>query len=112
LSEIKPETSTGESAPKIGGLSAPKSPEPIDSRDVSPGTVPGSHTQNQTVPTVTSGIASGNTAPVTPAKDGPATPAKSTAGSSKVDSPVTTDKKNKRRSFFGKLKEKLSSKDK
>lgn len=111
LSEIKPGTSTGESAPKIGGLSAPKSPEP-DSRDVSPGTVPGSHTQNQTVPTVSSGVASGATAPVTPAKDAPATPAKSTPGSSKVDSPATTDKKNKRRSFFGKIKDKLSSKDK
>ncbi|KAG0652116.1 5 -AMP-activated kinase subunit beta [Hyphodiscus hymeniophilus] len=111
LSEIKPETATGESAPKTGGLVAPKSPEP-DSRDVSPGTVPGSHTQNQTVPTITSGVASGTTAPVTPAKGAPATPAKSTSGSSKVDSPATTDKKNKRRSFFGKLKDKLSSKDK
>ena len=112
LSEIKPETSTGESAPKIGGLTAPKSPEPIESRDVSPGTVPGSHTQNQTVPTVTSGVASGSTAPVTPAKDAPATPSKYTPGSSKVDSPATTDKKNKRKSFFGKIKDKLSNKDK
>ena len=115
LSEVKPETATGESAPKIGGLTAPKSPELNESRDVSPGTVPGSHTQNQTVPTVTSGVAAGSTAPVTPAKDAPATPAKSTPGTSKVDSPAAssnTDKKAKRRSFFGKLKEKLSSKDK
>jgi hypothetical protein len=115
LSEIKPETSTGEPAPKVGGLTTPKASEPIDSRDVSPGTIPGAHTQNQTVPAVTSGVAAGSTAPVTPAKDAPATPAKSTPGNSKVDSPAasaTTDKKNKRRSFFGKLKDKLSSKDK
>lgn len=114
LSEIKPETSTGEPAPKIGGLS-PKPAEPVESRDVSPGTVPGSHTENQTVPSVTTGVASGSTAPVTPAKDAPATPAKSTPSSSKVDSPAAsaaTDKKNKRRSFFGKIKDKLSSKDK
>ena len=112
LSEVRTEKSAGKSAPKIGGLHAPKSPEPIDSRDVSPGTIPGSHTQNKTVPTVTSGVASGTTAPVTSAKDTPATPAKSTPGSSKVDSPTHTDKKNKRRSFFGKLKDKLSAKDK
>jgi len=43
LSEIKRETSTGESAPKISeGLAAPTTPsKPIESRDVSPGTVPG-----------------------------------------------------------------------
>jgi hypothetical protein len=113
LSEIKPETSTGEPAPKVGALSTPKAAEPIDSRDVSPGTIPGAHTQNQTVPTVTSGVSSGSTAPVTPAKDAPATPAKSTPGGSKVDSPAasaSTDKKNKRRSFFGKIKDRLSNK--
>ena len=114
LSEIKPETSTGEPAPNIGGLS-PKPAEPVESRDVSPGTVPGSHTENQTIPSVTTGVASGSTVPVTPANDAPATPAKSTPSSSKVDSPAAsaaTDKKNKRRSFFGKIKDKLSSKDK
>ena len=110
LSEVKPETSTGEPAPKTEALNTPKAPEPIESRDVSPGTVPGAHSQNQTVPTVTSGVASGSTAPVTPAKDAPATPAKSTPASSKVDTPA--DKKSKRRSFFGKIKDKLSSKDK
>jgi len=130
LSEIKPETSTGESAPKItstgtsGGLNAPASTG-IDSRDVSPGTVPGSHTETQTAPTVTSGVGAATTdetsaAPATPAKSttaAPSTPAKATPGSSKAgDSPASSatdkaDKKKKRTSFFGKLKAKLSHKD-
>ena len=122
LSEIKPETSTGESAPKItstaGGLSAPAADNQADSRDVSPGTVPGSHSETQTTPTVTSGVGAtttDKTTPATPAKDAPATPAKSTPGSSKVDSPASSamaDKKKKRTSFFGKLKSKFSDKDK
>jgi hypothetical protein len=129
LSEIKPETATGEPAPKTtgasteGGLNAPASAPavsmPIESRDVSPGTVPGSHTQNQTVPTVTTGVAAATTAPATPAKkttDAPTTPAKATPGSSSVaDSPASSsaaDKKKKRTSFFGKLKAKFSDKDK
>ncbi|KUJ15694.1 uncharacterized protein LY89DRAFT_685647 [Mollisia scopiformis] len=136
LSEIKPETSTGESAPKItstgtsGGLNAPASAavagQPIESRDVSPGTVPGSHTETQTAPTVTSGVSATTTtdktsaAPATPAKSTaatPSTPAKATPGSSKAgDSPASSatdkaDKKKKRTSFFGKLKAKLSHKD-
>jgi hypothetical protein len=135
LSEIKPETSTGESAPQItstgtsGGLNAPASAavagKPTESRDVSPGTVPGSHTETQTAPTVTSGVATATTdktstpaAPSTPAKSTtatPSTPAKDTPGSSKAgDSPAssaTADKKKKRTSLFGKLKAKLSHKD-
>ncbi|KAE8454070.1 hypothetical protein EG329_007848 [Mollisiaceae sp. DMI_Dod_QoI] len=132
LSEIKPETSTGEPAPKItstgtpGGLNAPASAAAgIDSRDVSPGTVPGSHTETQTAPTVTSGVGAATTdetsaAPATPAKStaaAPSTPAKATPGSSKAgDSPASSatdkaDKKKKRSSFFGKLKAKLSHKD-
>lgn len=117
LSEIKPETSTGEPAPKItstetpGGLEAPAAPVPVDSRDVSPGTVPGAHTETKDAPVVP--------AATTPAKektDAPATPAKATPSSSKAaESPAgssTTDKKKKNRtSFFGKLKAKLSSKD-
>jgi hypothetical protein len=117
LSEIKPETSTGEPAPKItstsGGLSPPASPAaPIESRDVSPGTVPGERT-----PAVTTGVASTTTDKTIPAKDGPSTPSKATPGSSKAaDSPASssnadkTDKKKKRLSFFGKLKAKLSDK--
>jgi hypothetical protein len=112
LSEIKPETSTGEPAPKIsstsGGLNPPVSPKPVESRDVSPGTVPGERT-----PAVTTGVASTTTDKTT----GPSTPSKATPGSSKAaDSPASsstadkTDKKKKRLSFFGKLKAKLGDK--
>jgi hypothetical protein len=146
LSEIKPETAAGESAPKMtesaptgtpGGLNAPASAvvagKPMESRDVSPGTVPGAHTETQTAPTVTTGVASATTDPTTgvyvsaksPASEdppkvaaaAPSTPAKSTAGSSKMaDSPASSatdkaDKKKKRTSIFGKLKAKLSSKN-
>lgn len=132
LSEIKPETSSGEPAPKItssetkGGLTAPTPAVPAaDSRDVSPGTVPGSHTETQTAPTVTSGIASTTTdkisTPATPAKDttnAPSTPSKATPGSSKAaDSPASqtaadkAEKKKKRGSIFGRIKAKLTHKD-
>ncbi|KAJ5051563.1 uncharacterized protein L3040_001339 [Drepanopeziza brunnea f. sp. 'multigermtubi'] len=124
LSEVKPETSTGDSAPKIassepkGALAAPAgAPAAAVSRDVSPGTVPGSHSAaNQTAPVVTTGIASATTdevsaasAPVSAAKDAtaqpvsapakdvstptketeaPSTPSKDTPGGSKAaDSP-------------------------
>jgi hypothetical protein len=117
LSEIKPETSTGEPAPKgtsagtSGGLNPPASPaKPIESREVSPGTVPGERTP----------AAMTTTDKTTPAKDtttSPSTPSKATPGSSKAaDSPASvstadkTDKKKKRLSFFGKLKAKLSDK--
>jgi hypothetical protein len=111
LSEIKPETSTGESAPKItstaGGLSAPTpdASKDVESRDVSP------HTQ--TTPAVTTGVATttttDKTTPATPAKDSTVSPpAKATPGSSKApESPASSsvaDKKKKRTSFFGKLK--------
>ncbi len=115
LSEVKPETSTGEPAPKI----TETAPEPVESRDVSPGTVPGAHTETQTEPVVTSGVASVTTdakTPSTPAKENipaPSTPAKPTSSSSNADSPAgssTTDKKKKRGSFFGRIKQKLSHK--
>jgi hypothetical protein len=121
LSEIKPETSTGEPAPKItstettGGLAAPEAGEPVESRDVSPGTVPGSHTE--TAPAVTTAVESATTNATTPAKTtaaGPSTPAKGTPSSKVADSPAgssTTDKKKKRTSIFGKLKAKFSHKD-
>ncbi|KAG4428890.1 hypothetical protein IFR05_015627 [Cadophora sp. M221] len=146
LSEIKPETSTGEPAPKItssetkpAGLTAPAPVSaPIESRDVSPGTVPGSHsTQAQTVPVVTSGVTSAETdktsyaTPSTPAKDtaskpvstpaktatedGPSTPSKAavTPGSSNASpASAAAEKKKKRSSFFGKLKAKFSDKHK
>jgi hypothetical protein len=117
LSEIKPESSTGEPAPKgtsagtSGGLNPPASPaKPIESRDVSPGTVPGERTP----------AAMTTMDKTTPAKDtttSPSTPSKATPGSSKAaDSPASVstadkmDKKKKRLSFFGKLKAKLSDK--
>lgn len=77
-----------------------------DSRDVSPMSKPVSTEQTQ--PTVTTGVGS-STAPQT------TTPAKSTASapSPAANSSAATDKKSKRSSgFFGKLKSKLSSKDK
>ncbi|TAQ83733.1 hypothetical protein B7494_g7942 [Chlorociboria aeruginascens] len=121
LSEIKPETSTGESAPNItsSSLNAPASTgNALDSRDVSPRTVPGAHTQTQTAPTVTSGVATATTersttAPATPPKGNASAP--ETPSSSKADSPATstaTDKKKKRSSIFGKLKAKFSDKHK
>lgn len=119
LSEIKPETSTGEPAPKItepaATLAAPVSPTRIESRDVSPGTVPGTHTQ--TAPVVTSGVASTTTDKTSTPAAGPSTPSKAVAGSSKTpESPAgtsTAEKKKKNRlSFFGKIKEKLSDKKK
>lgn len=145
LAEIKPENSIGEPAPKITSTSntsslnapasAPVAGKPIDSRDVSPSTVPGSHTQNQTQPTVASGITATTinettAAPATPSKDtatAPATPPKSTTAkagtpssskaadspaSSAVGSSAATDKKKKRTSFLGKLKAKFSDKNK
>lgn len=137
LSEIKPENSTGESAPKIasttspsdsapkltssaatGSLATPASPAAVESRDVSPGTVPGTHTQ--TAPTVTTGVGAAttsktSTAPATPAKSSTINPA--TPGSSKtVGTPASVssdkaDKKKKRSSIFGKIKAKLTHKD-
>jgi len=105
LAEIKPDTSTGEPAPKTG-LAAPEANH-AEARDVSP------HTQ--TAPTVTTGIDSATTDKTTKAPE--TTPAKaSTPGSSKVaDSPASSsaaaDKKKKRTSIFGKIKAKFSHKD-
>lgn len=72
LSEVKPETSTGEPAPKVtpvaapvhtattDGLNAPAAAavpgKPAESREVSPRTVPGAHPQTQTAPVATDGI--------------------------------------------------------
>lgn len=92
-------------APAVTALKAPQ-PE---SRDVSPGTIPGTHTQ--TAPVVTTGVAQATTEaksePVAPATPSKATPSKP---SGVTDSPAstTTSKKDKRRSFFGKIKDKLS----
>lgn len=105
LAEIKPDTSTGEPAPKTG-LTAPEANH-AESRDVSP------HTQ--AAPTVTTGVDSTITDKTTKAPE--TTPTKaSTPGSSKVaDSPASSsaaaDKKKKRTSIFGKIKAKFHHKD-
>ncbi|TVY56524.1 Signal transduction protein MDG1 [Lachnellula cervina] len=109
LSEVKPATATDESAPTSSSLKAAvvagKQPE---SRDISPGTVPGSHTETQTAPTVTTGVASATTEK----KSTPAAPAQSsTKAPESPASSTATDKKKKRTSIFGKLKAKLHSKD-
>ncbi|RDL37948.1 uncharacterized protein BP5553_05381 [Venustampulla echinocandica] len=129
LSEVKPETSTGEPAPKVtsattGGLNAPAAAavagKPTQSREVSPGTVPGTHPQTQTAPVATDGIVNtttDKTSAATPAKKAE-TPAAAAAasppGSSKAsESPASSaaaDKKKKRTSIFGRLKAKFSDK--
>ncbi|XMA12988.1 hypothetical protein WAI453_005779 [Rhynchosporium graminicola] len=111
LSEVKPETSTGESAPKstsavvkptetkAAALTASKSASPrTESRDVSPGTVPGSHgTESQTAPVITTGVASTETdknsyaTPSTPAKNTVSPPAAvSTPAKETVSTPAKT----------------------
>ena len=124
---------------RSGGLAAPASApastpttkvaetQAVESRDVSP--MSKSPTTTQTQPIVTSGVGQSAAPPisqgpssipaaVTPSKPTAkvATPSKPTPGSSKAgDSPAsgtTSDKKKKRSSFFGKLKEKFSDKDK
>lgn len=83
--------------------------KPLDSRDVSPmSKQPTANHEAQ--PTVTTGVESSTTA----TKTTPETPKKNTAPS-KTGTPEsiasgTNDKKKKRRSFFGKLKDKFSSK--
>jgi hypothetical protein len=92
LSEVKQENSTGVSAPK---LNVPASPH-VDSRDVSPGTVPGGRAAETTGPSVTTGVASAPTA---------------TTSSAAAATDSAAEKKKKRLSFFGKIKAKLSHKD-
>ncbi|EOD47794.1 putative carbohydrate-binding module family 48 protein [Neofusicoccum parvum UCRNP2] len=99
------------------GLNAPadKPAQAASSSDVSPNTEPAPPTTTeQTEPTVTTG-AETTTAPATSGTDSeqkpPATPAKSDKGDKATpDTPASTgsDKKAKRRSFWGKLKEKFT----
>lgn len=90
----------------------PETAKPVgDSRDVSPMSKP--TTTEQTQPTVTTGPETGaaeaKTGPETPKKDSTA-PESAKATPESVASGATDDKKKKRRSFFGKLKEKFSGK--
>ena len=133
LKEVKPETATGEAAPKpvakdsqytdkapstpIKNLTAPVIASEPGSRDVSPGTMPGSRVQTrQDEPVVTSGVASTTTAEKsTPTKSATATPTKPAASTSKTtESPASASasqkKKNRASAFFSKIKSKLSDK--
>lgn len=88
----------------------PETSQPtVDSRDVSPMSKQPT-AAHQTQPTITTGVESSTT----DAKTTTETPKKDVAESSKATpesvASGATDKKKKRRSFFGKLKEKLSSK--
>ena len=79
-----------------------------DSRDISPMTKPIKQTQNQTQPTVTTGVGSSATPPTSQQPDKAVSAAKPIPAASNA---TATDKKAKRASgFFGKLKSKFSDK--
>jgi hypothetical protein len=87
----------------------PESPQLVDSRDVSPMSKQPTKSTEQTQPIVTSGVES----TTVPAKSTPETPKKATIAESSNGTPQsiasdTTDRKKKnRRSFFGRIKDKL-----
>ncbi|KAF2719186.1 carbohydrate-binding module family 48 protein [Polychaeton citri CBS 116435] len=94
-----------------GRLAAPEQDDYVGrSRDVSPMSKPATRTENQTEPVVTTGT----TQTTTPAKSAPETPQKKkeaapSSASSTPASQKTDGKKEKRRSFFGRIKDKLKS---
>lgn len=112
LSDTKPLQSSSEPDVLNAPASKPALPETsvpaADSRDISPMSKQPTTTE-QTQPVVTTGVGSSTTA----AKTAPATPHKPTVSSAKGTpesiSSNTTDKKSKRRSFFGKLKDKFKN---
>jgi hypothetical protein len=114
LIDSKPLKSSSEPDALNAPASKPAIPETsqpvIDSRDVSP--MSKQPTTQQTQPTVTTGVESSTTeaktVPETPKKDD-STP-ESAKGTPESVASGATDKKKKRRSIFGKLKEKFSSK--
>ncbi|KAI9893828.1 MAG: hypothetical protein M1814_005381 [Vezdaea aestivalis] len=101
LKEIKPEQSTGEPAPTITAAKTATAPATqtskprIDSRDISPMSRP--HGEMSTV------------TPVAASASTPTKPAPAAAATESNSSPASanTDKKKNRRSFFGKIKDKL-----
>ncbi|KAL1610069.1 Cruciform DNA binding protein [Paraconiothyrium brasiliense] len=118
LVDAKPLKSSSEpNALEAGKLNAPASApaqpataeKVVDSRDVSPMSKQPT-TNTQTEPVVTTGVQSSTapekSAPETPKKDN----APSNANTPESVASGATDKKKKRRSIFGKLKEKFSSK--
>jgi hypothetical protein len=107
LSEVKPETSTGQPAPTTSTLAAPAAAPRAESREVSPGTVPGDHTAAstipaQTAPVVTTGAASATTETTTKA------PSKAAVAAGNGN--AAEEKKKKRSSIFGRIKAKFSDK--
>lgn len=93
---------------------APAQPEPsevVDSRDVSPMSKQPTTTAGQTQPVVTTGVEShkveAKTTPETPKKD--STAAESASGTPESVASGVTDKKKKRRSIFGRIKDKLKN---
>ena len=113
LSEVKLETSTGEPAPTTttaSTLAAPTPARPAESRDVSPGTVPGDHAVAAAAapePALESAPAATTGAPSTTTETTSAAPSKPATGNGTTDA---EEKKKKRTSFFGKLKAKFSDK--
>ncbi|KAL6707268.1 Cruciform DNA binding protein [Coniothyrium glycines] len=126
LASPKPLSSTNESNALNAAASTPAqvaSSKPIDSNTNVAFAQQKPTTTEQTQPTVTTGVetttteatSSGLAAPETPKKDArkdsDVSP-KGTPASQSIASGATEDKKKKRRSIFGKIKDKLSSKDK
>ncbi|KAF1962428.1 hypothetical protein CC80DRAFT_400399 [Byssothecium circinans] len=114
LADSKPLKSSSESDALNAPASKPAVPETSrpanDSRDVSPMSKPTTHVDQ---PTVTTGTETTTVGTKTgPAETAPETPKKETTPESSKATPesVAADKKKKRRSIFGKIKEKFSSK--
>jgi hypothetical protein len=115
LSEVKVETSTGEPAPTTTAastLAAPAPTKPAESREVSPGTVPGDHgpapvaavVAAESTPAATTNAPSTTTETASTA---PTKPAKPATGNGAADA---EEKKKKRTSIFGRIKAKFSDK--
>ncbi|KZF19616.1 carbohydrate-binding module family 48 protein [Xylona heveae TC161] len=125
--QTEPVVNTGVADAKAPEVSEPVKPEPVTAEAApkeSPAPAPAAATEAQTQPTVTTGVAEAKapeiSKPVEEQK--PAAPATTAAASSKPapssgrtsesgTSGAVTDAKKKRRSFFGKIKEKLFHKD-
>ncbi|KIN06533.1 carbohydrate-binding module family 48 protein [Oidiodendron maius Zn] len=103
LSEVKLETSTGEPAPTT-------TTAPAQSREVSPGTVPGDHAVTAAAapePALESAPAAATGATSTTTETTSAAPSKPATGNGTADA---EEKRKKRTSFFGKLKARFSDK--
>lgn len=107
--KVEVNESAGTPAPTTSAATHPTAPgltanRPIDSAEVSPSTTPAPPSQ-PSGPTVTTGVASAPTSEVT--NPTPVPTQQSATHPNNVGNGSSTDKKQKRRSWFGKLKEKL-----